>query len=105
MTVEPVALFQFWREEFAALPGVRSRARRSQRWTQVRCAVEERDGRHVAVPQWSAPPETPAPVFRLQLTVPRAASRTRPEITLVLQPAKQAETEDPEQRILAPILS
>ncbi len=59
----------------------------------------------MAIPLWTAPPNMPAPMFRFHLEIERSDKQQRKSVMLVLQRAKEAEVDDPEQRIMAPIFN
>lgn len=105
MKVKVIALYPFWSEAVGSQPGVRTRVRRGRKWTQVTCSIEERDSRHLALPQWTPPPTMPSPLFRFHLEIERHERQERKSVVLVLQRAKDADVDDPEQRIMAPIFN
>lgn len=104
MTIKTIALYPFWSEATALTPGVKTRLRKGVRWTQVTCEMKAAGERHVAEPQWTAPPNSQPPMFRFHLEIDAADRERRKYVILVLQAPKNAES-DPEQRVLAPIFN
>lgn len=97
-----VALYPVLLNDLLNRPGVRTRRRKDQMWTQVECNVVDEGGRSLARPIYAVPSDVPMTTYRFQLKVERSGHPPR-DVIVPLQPRSDTRTHDPEQRVLAPI--
>jgi hypothetical protein len=105
MNFGAIAIYQGRLSGLGCLRGVRFRRHKRRDFTVVPASVEHVDGRSVAVPEHLVPEGTPAPRFKGQFKVERAALEQRHQVHLLFAAERDAAKLDPEQVILSPIFN
>lgn len=102
MKIKPIAIFPHRLLNVPSHCGGRVRGRKKN-GTQIACRVDQRGEASFAIPLFLPGEHVGPPTFRLQLRVIRHAFTDPRRVGVVLQPALESKTADPEQRILLPL--
>ena len=104
MRIRPIAIFPQRLRDLPVHCGGRLRGS-NKNSTQITCRVEQRGEASFAIPLFLPGERVGPPAFRLQLAVIRHVFTDPRRTGVVLQPALESKTVDPEQRILQPLFA
>ena len=103
MKIRPIALYPGRLTDSRTRTDVRVRGKGAKCRTQIGCRLDHRPHGTFAVPVYLPPDGVEAPLFRLQLTVPRIILTNPRRTAVVLQSRNAVRPVDPEQRLLRPL--